>query len=38
LGMMTNYRLLESTKQGPKLLKCNEHISKPVTPNPYSPH
>jgi hypothetical protein len=36
--MMTNHRLLESTEQSPKLSESTEHSSKPITPNPYSPH
>jgi hypothetical protein len=36
LGMMTNHKLSESTKQNPELSECTEHSSKPVTPTPYS--
>jgi hypothetical protein len=38
LGIMTNHRLPESTVHVPELLEFTEHNTKPITPNPYSPH
>jgi hypothetical protein len=35
---MTNHRFSESIGQSPELSKSTERSSKPVTPNPYSPH
>jgi hypothetical protein len=36
LGMMTNHRLPESTRQSPELSESTEHSSKAVTPNLFS--